>query len=143
MRRRGKNKRRNKMIRKTIAITCLAMTILAVVFWIVSYCHRWNFDVALSVGRRACVSVRSGTIEVWYPYWASHPVVPGAKYLSGYSFSIEAASLVVLAGVYPMLYWVFPRQVREYRRRKGLCVKCGYDHTGNVSGACPECGSPI
>ncbi len=24
----------------------------------------------------------------------------------------------------------------------GLCFKCGYDLTGNVSGVCPECGRP-
>ncbi len=27
-----------------------------------------------------------------------------------------------------------------HRRRCGLCVSCGYDLTGNVSGRCPECG---
>lgn len=26
------------------------------------------------------------------------------------------------------------------RRKMGLCEKCGYDLTGNVSGICPECG---
>ena len=31
---------------------------------------------------------------------------------------------------------------RRYRRRKkGLCLTCGYDLTGNESGVCPECGS--
>jgi len=29
------------------------------------------------------------------------------------------------------------------RRQLGLCVRCGYDLTGNVSGVCPECGTPI
>jgi hypothetical protein len=33
------------------------------------------------------------------------------------------------------------------RRKKhyppGHCQKCGYDLTGNVSGRCPECGTPI
>ena len=34
------------------------------------------------------------------------------------------------------------RRVRSRRRlRAGLCVRCGYDLTGNVSGACPECGA--
>ena len=31
---------------------------------------------------------------------------------------------------------------RGYRLRHGLCLACGYDLTGNVSGTCPECGSP-
>lgn len=26
--------------------------------------------------------------------------------------------------------------------REGLCAECGYDLTGNTSGACPECGKP-
>jgi undecaprenyl pyrophosphate phosphatase UppP len=25
----------------------------------------------------------------------------------------------------------------------GRCQKCGYDLTGNVSGRCPECGTPV
>jgi hypothetical protein len=28
-------------------------------------------------------------------------------------------------------------------RRKGLCECCEYNLTGNVSGICPECGTPI
>ncbi len=29
---------------------------------------------------------------------------------------------------------------RHRRRRRGRCVRCGYDLTGNLSGVCPECG---
>jgi hypothetical protein len=29
------------------------------------------------------------------------------------------------------------------RRRTASCLRCGYDLTGNVSGTCPECGSPV
>lgn len=25
----------------------------------------------------------------------------------------------------------------------GRCTKCGYNLTGNVSGVCPECGTPV
>jgi hypothetical protein len=31
---------------------------------------------------------------------------------------------------------------RAYRLRHGLCLPCGYNLTGNLSGTCPECGSP-
>lgn len=31
---------------------------------------------------------------------------------------------------------------RAYRSRRGLCLNCGYDLTGNVTGRCPECGVP-
>ncbi|MCH8853871.1 MAG: hypothetical protein IID41_14655 [Planctomycetes bacterium] len=41
--------------------------------------------------------------------------------------------------------WVLMRimidRTRRHRRREvGLCTKCGYNLTGNVSGRCPECG---
>jgi hypothetical protein len=42
--------------------------------------------------------------------------------------------LVVLA-VPTVMLW------RSDRRRPGHCQECGYDLTGNVSGACPECGA--
>jgi hypothetical protein len=29
---------------------------------------------------------------------------------------------------------------RGRRRRRGLCVSCGYDLRGSMNGACPECG---
>ena len=32
--------------------------------------------------------------------------------------------------------------VRHRRVRRGLCPRCRYDLTGNVSGVCPECGRP-
>jgi hypothetical protein len=37
------------------------------------------------------------------------------------------------------------RRLRRYRgiirTERGLCPRCGYDLTGNVSGTCPECGT--
>ena len=32
---------------------------------------------------------------------------------------------------------------REDRRKRGCCLKCGYNLRGNTSHVCPECGSPI
>ena len=32
--------------------------------------------------------------------------------------------------------------VSIHRRKRGIC-RCGYDLTGNVSGICPECGTPV
>ena len=48
---------------------------------------------------------------------------------------------VVLFATYPTLAFIRGPLRRYSRRRKGWCVKCGYDLTGNVSGVCPECGS--
>jgi hypothetical protein len=31
----------------------------------------------------------------------------------------------------------------RHRIPVGHCRNCGYDLTGNVSGVCPECGTPV
>lgn len=38
---------------------------------------------------------------------------------------------------------VWTKNMIEQRRNLGLCLKCGYDLHGNVSGVCPECGTPV
>ena len=39
--------------------------------------------------------------------------------------------------------WDRPFEIRQECKAKGLCVTCGYDLTGNVSGVCPECGAAV
>jgi hypothetical protein len=46
--------------------------------------------------------------------------------------------LVLLAGIIAYLWWR-----DRHRYRPGHCRTCGYDLTGNVSGVCPECGTPF
>ncbi len=48
---------------------------------------------------------------------------------------------VILLGAYPLVVFCRGPMRRWHRRRKGLCIKCGYNLTGNVSGVCPECGT--
>jgi hypothetical protein len=36
-------------------------------------------------------------------------------------------------------YWLWCKR----RKRKNHCRQCGYNLTGNMSGICPECGTPI
>lgn len=54
---------------------------------------------------------------------------------------VPAMAWVAVTGlllVSTLIGWVVrPRYVR------GTCRACGYDLTGNVSGRCPECGSPL
>jgi hypothetical protein len=61
---------------------------------------------------------------------------------------IIAASMPTLGAVGVAIYCVWV--VRWYRRTRahtrveaGLCLACGYDLTGNVSGTCPECGGKV
>lgn len=47
---------------------------------------------------------------------------------------------LVLFSMYPTIAFVRGPYRRHRRRKKGHCLKCGYDLTGNISGVCPECG---
>jgi hypothetical protein len=43
-----------------------------------------------------------------------------------------------------IIFFRFHRWQRiQYRIQNGLCSRCEYDLTGNVSGICPECGQSI
>ena len=55
--------------------------------------------------------------------------------------ALPGMSLLVAA--YPMLAFVRGPVRRWQRARKGLCLTCAYNLTGNVSGVCPECGTEI
>jgi len=38
--------------------------------------------------------------------------------------------------------WIVKTYIRDFPT-PGHCVECAYDLTGNISGICPECGTPI
>ncbi len=50
---------------------------------------------------------------------------------------------VLLTGAYPIFVFIRGPLRRYRRRRRGLCLTCGYDLEGNLSGVCPECGTVI
>lgn len=55
-----------------------------------------------------------------------------------YTFIPLWIPLVLVAAATGLLWWLD----RPPRCGVPSCVVCGYDLTGNVSGACPECGQP-
>ena len=52
-------------------------------------------------------------------------------------------TLLLLFCLYPTIAFVRGPYRRHRRRKRGLCLTCGYNLTGNVSGVCPECGEKI
>lgn len=48
---------------------------------------------------------------------------------------------LLLFGSLTGFMWIMPMTRRYFRRRRGLCMRCGYDLTGNQSGVCSECGN--
>jgi hypothetical protein len=56
------------------------------------------------------------------------------------TWTIPGLLPVAVFGIYPAI-----NGFRRLRRRgkSGLCRNCNYDLTGNTSGVCPECGTPL
>ncbi len=52
------------------------------------------------------------------------------------------AWLIVVPCAFIVIYGVYVEFTRQ-RVTEGGCPNCHYDLTGNVSGVCPECGTPI
>jgi hypothetical protein len=59
-------------------------------------------------------------------------------------YGIPVAELLLsllFAPILPLMVWVLVRVVRDRHPEAGHCSECGYNHTGNVTGRCPECGT--
>ncbi len=83
-------------------------------------------------------------VEERFWYWAGIRVNT-QEYALGmrvYDIRFPLWMPIVLFGSYPTAHLLLRAPLRRYRRRRrGLCVACGYDLTGNVSGTCPECAT--
>ncbi len=58
-------------------------------------------------------------------------------------FTAPTWMLVAALLSWPVLSVVHGPLRRYRRRRRGLCVNCAYNLTGNESGVCPECGTEV
>ncbi|HWE95004.1 MAG TPA: hypothetical protein VG269_13645 [Tepidisphaeraceae bacterium] len=79
------------------------------------------------------------TLGVIFLLWAGLNCL---AWTSGPDIDRQSIPLVVLLSSVPV-YWLVSRPARQKRVVPGHCKFCGYDLTGNVSGACPECGRKI
>ena len=145
------------MIRKTLLVISLVLLVGTVGLWVWSYYDQvWSrIDYkTVSVG----LGVDWGMFAVQVTPWGSGPSESWLKLhrrmigiqikqarrggtIVGFKCSLAAVALLI--GCYPLLVLGRPALRRIYRRRHNLCVKCGYDLTGNVSGRCSECGTAL
>ena len=54
--------------------------------------------------------------------------------------NIPLVHLFIFFAAYPTLVFIRGPLRRWRRRKRGLCIRCGYNLEGNVSGVCSECG---
>lgn len=92
-------------------------------------------------GRAASLSVSADVAAPWFG------ATPGIKSVwrvyGSFPFALICTIGFLSFIAYPFIVF---RQgpLRRYKRyRNGRCTKCGYDLTGNSSGICSECGSPV
>lgn len=64
-----------------------------------------------------------------------------SRVVSGFRFHMGLP--IVLFGMMSGHAVGWPMLLRWRRRRQGLCLKCGYDLTGNITGRCSECGETL
>lgn len=150
------------MIRKVI-IVALAFAVIGIVFknvfsrsthqiWKIGTKRAVAINMSFQVMELTYFTVASSTTTDIYKTW------PGCRFmririhnLSNKSSSRIAYTvwfptwIIFLIATYPTIAFIrgpLRRWRRWRRRRKGLCLKCGYNLTGNESGVCPECGVP-
>lgn len=81
------------------------------------------------------------TIEDGFVFIPGRPM--GGEKVLRQCARIPLWSLFILFALYPCSRFYCGPFRRFRRRRRGLCVKCAYNLTGNTSGVCPECGTAI
>jgi hypothetical protein len=74
--------------------------------------------------------------------WLDAPGAPTAAGLWCYSV-LALGAVWPVAIVCDRLAERGHRLAARRRMSRGLCAACGYPLTGNVSGVCPECGTPV
>lgn len=82
--------------------------------------------IALLAGPSPVMLAAVVVVQMLLPRWAELPTltVLAAAVVWGTDWFVRAR----------------PARIRRGRRERGECLHCGYNLTGNVSGACPECG---
>jgi hypothetical protein len=163
-------KRRPLNLLSTLSLLlCAAITLL----WVRSYFVGDAFDWATRTGRAGVDSCRGSLSMGWVyvppadlanierrTLYTSKPAseAAGDRIMPAWSFAgfalvrfdfrgmrfrelrVPFWLVVLVTGTAPAVHlW----RKRRARMAAGRCVSCGYNLTGNVSGVCPECGSPV
>ena len=159
------------MIRKTLILLLTILALGTAVAWIGSLVAppsaTGDWTLWSGPGSKSCLMIHNGWIGISGYADASSPVKPVDWDFAGFAYCQapvlpgsdrgrilrdvppRRVALVVVPlwfpfvifSAYPVIAFIRGPLRRHQRRRKGLCVKCGYDLAGNVSGVCPECGA--
>jgi hypothetical protein len=79
-----------------------------------------------------------------FHYSGDHRYINNRGHRSGHGHGVDVPhpAVVALFLATPLLFIISHIRQRG-RRMPGNCHTCGYNLTGNTSGVCPECGTPV
>ena len=88
---------------------------------------------------------RRSKLGIRWDKWVSLSLADAYAFeADNWGIQVPTACLFLLFATYPaFVFLMSSRRRRRYRSKHGLCIECGYNLTGNVSGVCPECSRKI
>ena len=102
--------------------------------------------LAFQVSRRAD-AVKAGPLRAYsfagFSVESYSRAVPPWGPSSNWLIRLPLWALFTLFAAYPSIAFIRGPLRRWRRGKRGSCLKCGYDLTGNVSGVCSECGTKV
>lgn len=86
---------------------------------------------------------RESSIGIPWDEWPSVTGEPmyGVATADNWRVEIPNLHLLVLLAAYPTLWLIRGPLRRRRRRKRGLCIECGYNLTGLTALRCPECSA--
>ena len=107
---------------------------------------RYTPHLSVVLGFEPCIEDGNWFFERSNPD-AARVEIPAARF--GFGWATDGNRWEVqlpdyaLVGTFGLAAVVFFAGARRLKARKPLCPSCHYNLTGNVSGACPECGAAV
>ncbi len=141
------------MIRKIIIVLLTLGAVVTVVLWQVTHDKTiLQFDSGWIGSYRYFGQVSAGQLHLGRSAREQNPATLTRRDLAGFRvvrvrnmllLYVPLWAPLVLFSAFPTFALIRALVRRRLRRRRGVCLKCGYDLTSNVSGVCPECGKAI
>ena len=93
--------------------------------------------ICTSLPSVATYEVSDSSFQCWY-------ILPAnGNRLDVTRATLDAWLLIIILAAYPTIAFIRGPLRRRRRRKRGLCLSCGYNLTGNTTGVCPECSQKI